>query len=161
MIAILVYIIVAVLILAGIIGSILPFLPGPPLIFFGALIYGFYDKFDKVNFIILSILLAMVLGSIILDFISGALGAKKAKASAMAVGGTILGGLVGLLFFNFIGLIVGTFAGAFIAELVFARSGSSKALKVGLSSLLGFLTGAVAKVLISIIMIIIFLLAVF
>jgi len=99
MVAILIYIIVAILILAGIIGSILPFLPGPPLIFFGALIYGFYDKFDKVNFIILSILLVMVLGSIILDFISSALGAKKAKASAMAVGGTILGGLVGLLFF--------------------------------------------------------------
>ena len=57
MVAILIYIIVAILILVGIIGSILPFLPGPPLIFFGALIYGFYDKFDKVNFIILSILL--------------------------------------------------------------------------------------------------------
>jgi uncharacterized protein len=161
MITILVYIIVAVLMLAGIVGSFLPLLPGPPLIVLGALIYGFYDKFDKVDFKIIGFLILLALISFVLDFISGALGAKKAKVSSAAIGGTILGGLVGLIFFNFGGLIVGTFLGAFIAELIFAKKGGKQALKAGLSSLIGFLAGAAVKVLIAIIMVIFFLLAVF
>jgi uncharacterized protein YqgC (DUF456 family) len=96
-----------------------------------------------------------------MDFLSSIIGAKKFGASHWSAFASAVGGLLGLIAFNFIGLILGIFLGAFIVELVFGESGFKKSLKVGIGSLLGFITGIFLQVFIALVMTIIFLTAIF
>src|SRR3546814_11449255 len=110
------YIIAAILVLVGLAGIILPALPGIPLIFAGMLLAAWTDGFDKIGVGLLVALGVLTLLSVAVDFWAAAVGARRVGASRMAIIGAVIGTFAGL-FFGPLGLFVGPFAGAVIAQL--------------------------------------------
>lgn len=141
-----------VLMLLGLVGSVLPALPGSPLILLGALIYAWHTDFSVIRWIDLIVLAALALAGQGLDYAATAAGAKKYGASPWGMAGAFVGGIIGLCMASVIGLVIGAFTGAIILEIV--RGGELKnSVKVGYGTLVGFLCGAVGKALIACIMI--------
>src|SRR5215211_8621570 len=112
-----------ILMFVGLLGSVLPGLPGVPLIFLSALLYAILTDFRSVGAAMLVVLGIFAAIALVADFVATSYGARRFGASNWgtvggAVGG-IAGALIGLLFLgigSLLGLILGTIAGVFIAE---------------------------------------------
>jgi uncharacterized protein YqgC (DUF456 family) len=132
-----------VLIVVGIAGTILPALPGPILVFAGFVLGAWAGGFDRVGPATL-LLLAVLTGlTYLVDLGATARGVRRAGASRRAVFGSVLGLLAGIPF-GLVGLLIGPFAGALIAELT-VRNDMRSAGRAGLAAWIGFLVGSVAK----------------
>ncbi len=146
------YIIAAILVLAGLAGIILPALPGIPLIFTGMLLAAWTDGFDKVGVGLLVALGVLTLLSVAVDFWAAAVGAKRVGASRLAIIGAVVGTFAGL-FFGPLGLFVGPFAGAVAGELLHGRrldaGGVGLATKVGFGTWLGIVFGIALKLMLA------------
>ncbi|RZA18701.1 MAG: DUF456 family protein [Lysobacteraceae bacterium] len=142
------YLLAIALILVGLVGTVVPALPGLPLVFAGMLLAAWADGFSNVPVWVLVVLGLLTLLSLAIDFWATALGAKRVGASRMAVIGAMLGTLGGLLL-GPLGLLLGPFAGALAGELLHRRSlGAAHlgdAAKIGLGTWLGILFGVVLK----------------
>ena len=143
----------------GVLGTILPALPGAPLIWLGMLIYGFFVKFQNLPLVFYIGQGLVVLLIFLIDYLASIWGVRRYGGSKEAVWGSVLGGLLGILVLGPFGLIFGPFVGAVVGEL-YRRSSLDKALEVGMGTLLGFLGGAVLKLSIEAVMIIWFFMAV-
>jgi uncharacterized protein len=137
------WIVAIVLVLAGIAGSVLPALPGVPLVFIGLLLGAWIDHFQKVGWFTLVVLGLLTLLSFAVDFLATSMGAKRVGASKWAVAGSALGTLAGL-FFGIPGLILGPFLGAVAGELL-ARRGQRQAVRSGFGAWIGLLVGTAGK----------------
>ena len=112
-----------VLMLVGLIGSVVPGLPGVTLMFLSALVYAILTDFQTVGVAILIVLFVFAAIAVVADFVATSYGARRFGASNWgtvggAVGG-LAGALIGLLFLgigSLLGLILGTIAGVFIGE---------------------------------------------
>jgi uncharacterized protein len=129
------YIIAALLVIVGVLGTILPALPGLPLVFAGLLLAAWTDGFQHVSGWTMGVLGVITALAMTLDFIAGLMGTMLGAAI-----GTVVG-----IFFGLIGLILGPFVGALIAELIY-REDLREASKAGFGAWLGLLMGTVAKV---------------
>lgn len=138
------YVLAAVMVLVGIAGTILPALPGLPLVFFGLLLAAWHDGFTHVSGWTMGVLGFITAGAMLLDFVAGLLGTKVAGASKWAMLGAAIGTIVGI-FFGLPGLLFGPFVGALVAELIY-RENLGEATRAGLGAWLGLLMGAVAKI---------------
>lgn len=150
-------ILAAVLVLIGLAGTLLPILPGVPLIFMGLLVAAWADNFQHVGAVTLTILGVLTAVAIAADFLASALGAKKLGASPKAVVGATLGAIVGM-FFGLPGLVLGPFVGAVVGELS-AKRELLQAGKSGLGTWLGLLLASVAKLTLSFLMLGVFITA--
>lgn len=137
------YVLAALLVIVGLIGSVLPALPGVPVVFIGLLLAAWADGFAHVGAFTLFLLAALAVAAIAIDFVAGVLGAKKVGASRHAVIGAALGTVIGL-FFGIPGIIFGPFLGALLGELL-AGGTLRKAGGVGVGAWLGFVVGSLAK----------------
>lgn len=135
----------------GIAGTVIPALPGAPLVFGGLLLAAWADGFQKVGLPTLSVLALLTAASVGIDFAAASLGATRVGASRQAVIGAAAGTIAGL-FFGLPGLVVGPFAGAAIGEYL-ARRNIAQAGKAGLGSWLGFVFGTFAKLVIAFLMV--------
>lgn len=147
----------ALLLLAGLAGVILPVLPGIPLMFAGMLLVAWGDGFNHLGTGTLVVLGILTLVAILVDLVASLLGARRVGASRMALVGAALGTLVGL-FFGIPGILLGPFAGAFLGELWHSRHGGIAA-KVGIGTWFGLVLGAIVKIGIAFLMLGIFALA--
>jgi len=138
------FVLSAVLILVGIIGTVVPALPGVPLVFAGMLLAAWADHFQHVGTITLVVLGVLCLLALVIDFVAGLLGAKRVGASPHAIWGAMLGTIVGL-FFGVPGLVFGPFLGAVAGELL-VGSRLERAAHVGVGTWLGLLFGTLAKI---------------
>ena len=138
------FILSAVLILVGILGTVVPALPGVPLVFAGMLLAAWADHFQHVGTITLVVLGVLCLLALAIDFVAGLLGAKRVGASPHAIWGAMLGTIVGL-FFGLPGLVFGPFLGAVAGELLIG-SRLERAAHVGVGTWLGLLFGTLAKI---------------
>ena len=138
-----------ILLLVGIVGCVLPVLPGQILAWASLLMLQFKSgpPFTAKFIIVWALITAAVT---ILDYIVPLWGTKKLGGSKYGIWGAALGLLVGI-FFPPIGLIIGPFAGAFVGEMI-AGKDSNTAFKSGLGSFIGFLTGTLLKLIISFVM---------
>ncbi len=129
--------------LLGLLGCVLPMLPGPPIAYGAMLLLHFTDK---VQFSVkqLVIWLLLVVAVQVLDFVIPMLGTKYSGGTEWGKRGCFIGTIAGLFFMPW-GIIVGPFLGALVGELLAGRS-STDALRSGFGSLMGFLFGTVAKV---------------
>lgn len=145
------YILAALLILGGLAGNILPALPGIPMIFGGIWLVAAVDSYERLGLWWLLIIGALGIVGIVMDFVAGALGAKRVGASKLALWGAAIGTIVGM-FFGIAGLILGPFIGALIGELM---SGNSvlRSAHVGVGTWIGLLFGTLVKLVISFVMI--------
>lgn len=138
------YLLAAALVLLGLAGTVLPALPGVPLVFAGmwlAAWAGHYQQVGPAMLIALGVLTAM---SVVIDLLATAIGARRVGASRMAVAGAVIGTFVGL-FFGLPGLLAGPFVGALVGELVHGRR-VRQAARVGLGTWLGILVGTALKI---------------
>lgn len=146
-----VVILVVALMIAGLAGSVLPLVPGTPLILLGAFLYALATHFERLDALQLAILAGLTLVSYALEQLSSAFGARKLGGSRWAAAGALLGGIVGL-FFGLPGVVVGPIVGAVGFELLY-RKELRTGLRSGLGAVVGMLLGAVAKLSIAIIMV--------
>lgn len=144
-----------ILMFIGLIGTFLPAIPGPGLIFFTSLIYGIITKFEKLSITSLVILLILSILTIVLDNVTSLITTKKVGGSRYGIMGAIAGGIIGFLSLNFIGLIIGQFVGTIIGELIIRRN-FNDSFKIGAAGFIGYLIGVVLNSTIAVIMIVIF-----
>lgn len=144
------YILIAlgiIFMISGILGGVLPVLPGPPLSYIGLLLLHITGKYEfSSQFLI--VWAAVTVAVYTLDYVIPVWGTKKFGGSKRGVWGSIIGLVVGLFFFPPFGIIIGPFLGAVIGELTLGKD-SGAALKSGFGSFVGFLTGTILKLITS------------
>jgi uncharacterized protein YqgC (DUF456 family) len=114
----------------GLIGCIVPGIPGPPLNLVSLLLLEIATRGSySINFYIIWGLITVA--TIILDYIFPIISAKKFKASNYGIWGSVIGMIIGIVFFPPFGMITGLFLGAILGELIAGRKGAD-AMKVGL-----------------------------
>ena len=137
-----------VLVLLGIVGSVLPVLPGPILGWFGLLSI-YLSSWVPVNRYVLGITLVLSLAIFILDYIIPSLGARRYGGSKKGATGATLGMIAGLLLPIPLGFVIGAFAGAFIGEIIHQHNDLKRAWRSAVGSFMGFLTSTGLKLLVS------------
>lgn len=137
------YMVAGLLVLLGLAGVVLPALPGMPLLFAGLLLAAWADGFQRVGWVMLTLLGVLTLLSFLVDFLATVFGAKRVGASRKALWGSLLGSVAGL-FFMPIGLFVGPFVGALAGEYWHGQQ-LQQATRVGLGTWLGIILGTAAK----------------
>lgn len=156
------YLLAALMVVVGVIGTVLPALPGVPLVFAGLLLAAWADGFDKVGWAPLVVLGVLTALSLVVDFWATAKGAKRVGASRLAVIGSVLGMLAGLFLGPF-GIFIGAFAGAVGGELLHRRSLGQQdlgaAARIGAGTWLGIVLGIALKLAVAFTMLGIFALA--
>jgi hypothetical protein len=150
----LLWILAVVLVAAGLLGIVLPALPGHVLIFAGLALAAWADGFARVGFWTLAVIGAIALASYTIDFAAAAMGVRRLGATPRAMTGAAVGTLLGL-FFGLPGIVIGPFLGAVVGELTatrdFARAG-----KAGMAAWIGFVVGVAIKVSLAFLMVAIF-----
>ena len=153
-------IIVAVmLVVVGIAGTVLPMLPGVPLVFAGLLLAAWHGGFDQVSILTMLIIAAIAAMAWAVDFVASIATAKKAGASKYALWGAGIGAVVGIAG-GIVGLIIGPAIGAIIGELITHKSTSkeatTKATTVGIAAGLGFVLALAVKIVLVLTMLAVF-----
>ena len=110
------WILAGVIIITGLVGTIVPVLPGIPIILAGLVLAAWSTGFEPVGWGTIAVLGALTGLSVLIDFLAAALGAKRLGASQRAFWGATIGAVVGI-FFGLFGIILGPFIGAVAAEL--------------------------------------------
>lgn len=153
----LLWVLTAGLIILGVLGTVLPVLPGTALVLAGVILGAWIDDFARVSVGTVVLIGVLAVLAWVLEWVAGLLGAKQAGASRQAlVGaaiGTVLGlamGLVGVLFMPLLGAAAGEFL---------ARRDQNRAMRVGLATWFGLLAGMLAKVVLAFTMVGVFIAA--
>jgi uncharacterized protein YqgC (DUF456 family) len=145
----------SLIILVGLIGTVLPILPGAPLIFVGAFLYALVEGFQAVGWPTLVVLGVLALLATTADLWASSVGARMGGASGWSVVFGLLGGFVGLLVFSLPGAILGALAAVILTEIVH-QDDWRQALKAGTGWIVGWLLSTFLQVAIGLIMVAIF-----
>lgn len=128
--------------LVGIVGSVVPLLPGPPLSFVGLLILQLREQSSfTLKFLLIWLVIVIIIA--ILDYVVPIYGTKKFGGSKYGMWGCAFGLIAGL-WFGPLGIILGPFIGAFVGEMM-ATEQSDKALKAAFGSFIGFVFSTLIK----------------
>jgi uncharacterized protein YqgC (DUF456 family) len=131
------------LIVTGLLGCLLPVLPGPPFSFLGLLLLHFTKFADfTVTLLIVTAVLAIIVT--VLDYVVPIWGTKKFGGSKAGQWGATIGMIIGMIFLGPLGLIFGPLVGAIIGELIKGTE-SRQALRAGFGAFIGFLLGVGLK----------------
>jgi len=138
-----------ILMVLGIIGCLVPVLPGPPLSFLGLILlhltrFGHFTTPTLITFGAIAVIVT------VLDYIVPVWGTRRFGGSKYGTRGATIGLVIGL-FLGPMGIILGPLIGAFVGEMIF-RDDLAYAFKAGFGSLLGFLTGIGLKLAASLVM---------
>lgn len=131
-------------VVAGLLGTVYPALPGLGLMFGGAWLLAYTGDYQVIGSTTLIFLAIITISGTAMDYLAGMLGAKFTGASKEAVWGALIGGIIGA-FFALPGLLLGPLLGSAAGEL-WARKNLWSAGKVGLGTFIGFIIGVVAKI---------------
>lgn len=137
--------------LAGIVGCFLPVIPGPPLSW-GALLLLYFFGNGEMSLKFLLIWLGITIVVTILDYVVPAQFTRLTGGSKAAGRGSLVGLLLGLIFFPPWGMIAGAFLGALLAEVFINRSSVADSVKPALGSFAGFFFGTFIKLVASVLM---------
>lgn len=148
------WIIATLIVISGLIGVVVPALPGIPIMLAGLVLAAWSTGFDPVGWGTIGVLAALTALSVLIDFLAAAFGAKRQGASPRAFWGATLGAVVGL-FFGLAGIVLGPFIGAVAAELTSGR-GAQQAGRSGYGVWIGLILGTAAKLAIAFLMLGIF-----
>ena len=145
------WLLAGLIVIAGLAGTVIPALPGVPLVFAGLFVSAWIGHFETIGWFMVGILALLAIVAWAVDFLAGALGAKYLGASSRAFWGATFGAIVGI-FFGLPGIILGPFIGAVLGEL----SGGSDLRQSGRSGVgawLGMVVATAAKLGIAFLMI--------
>jgi uncharacterized protein YqgC (DUF456 family) len=147
----LLYVLGALAVLIGLIGVVIPVLPGSVALWGGVWLIAWAGDYQRVGAPTLVVTGVLALLIVAADWAATALGAKAFGASRWAVAGATLGLVIGL-FLGPVGIILGPVVGAVALEL-WKDPNLEKALQAGVGTLIGFLAGSVVKVLLAFLLI--------
>jgi len=136
-------------IVVGVLGSLLPILPGPPISYAGILLLHF-SKYAQYGTRFLILFGALTVIVAVLDYVVPVWGTKKFGGSKYGTWGATLGVLIGL-FFGPLGIILCPFLGAVAGELLYGKK-LNEAFRAGFGSFIGFITGTLMKLVLSVIL---------
>lgn len=144
-----------VLMAVGLVGTVVPVLPGILLVFGATLLYAVVTGFERVGVGHVLLFAALTALAMLLGFAARALGARAFGATRWGVVGAVVGLLVGLLFAGPLGLILGPLLGAIVLE---ALSGQPlrQAARSGVGAAVGFLLGTAAELTLALVIVISF-----
>lgn len=145
------WVLAALVVIAGLAGTIIPALPGIPLIFVGLFIVAWIDDFTVMGWTAVGILAVLTLIGWLIDLVAGALGARYLGASQRAFWGATIGALVGM-FFGLAGIILGPFIGAVLGEISGGRDVLHSS-RVGVGTWIGMVVATAVKLAIAFLMI--------
>jgi uncharacterized protein YqgC (DUF456 family) len=137
------WLLASMLVAGGLAGSVLPGLPGVPLVFAGLLVGAWADDFQRVTWLTLTVLGLLTITSFAIDVLATALGAKRVGATKLAVFGAMIG-TVGGVFLGIPGLIFGPFVGAVGGEML-SHGKVEQATRAGFATWMGLIFGTLAK----------------
>ncbi|WP_299087878.1 DUF456 domain-containing protein [uncultured Metabacillus sp.] len=135
------------------VGLVYPIIPSVVFIVAGFVLYGFLFDFSKLTitfWIIEGMFVAILFAA---DYLTNLVGVKKFGGSKAAIWGSTIGLIIGPFVIPILGIILGPFIGAIIAELIVHKKDFSSSMKSGVGSLIGFISGVVAKGVLQLIMI--------
>lgn len=137
-----------VFLISGLVGCVVPGVPGPPFSFLALVLLSAAKRWEpfSLNFLIVMALLTIVVTA--LDYVVPAAGAKKFGASKYGFWGAVIGMLIGIIFFPPLGMIIGAFLGAIAGEMVIGKQ-SYDALKAGWGVFVGIMFGMILKLIAS------------
>jgi uncharacterized protein YqgC (DUF456 family) len=130
--------------LAGVAGCVLPFLPGPLLSFLALIILNLARDWQPFSVTFLLVMAGIAAILTILDYVVSAAGAKKYGASKAGLWGSIVGMIIGMIFFPPLGIFAGALVGAVIGEIAIGKK-TGEAFRVGWGVFVGNLIGAAFK----------------
>jgi len=145
------WLLAGLIVLAGLAGTVVPALPGVPLVFAGLFVGAWIGNFEVVGWATVGVLASLAIAAWIVDFVAGAAGARYLGASSRAFWGAAIGALAGL-FFGLAGMLLGPFIGATLGEL----SGGSDMVqsgRAGIGAWLGMVVATAVKLAIAFLMI--------
>jgi len=137
------------LLLLGIIGCIIPVIPGLPISYVGLLVFNFFSSYS-INDNVLLFMALLVIAVTIFDLWVQFYFVQKFGGAKKAVNGSIIGLILGVLFLPPFGLIIGPFLGAFLGAISEDNSDTYKAIKIALGALVGFFVGVMFKLSVSV-----------
>jgi uncharacterized protein YqgC (DUF456 family) len=140
----------------GLVGTIVPGLPGILLVFVGALVYAVGTGFQVIGVGHLAVFGALTLVGLALDIVANVVGARAFGASKWGLVGAALGAIVGLFVAPPIGLLVGPLVGAVALEALSGRT-LRQAFHSGVGAMLGFFLGVAVEIALAATIIVIFL----
>ena len=130
--------------LLGTAGTVLPVLPGMPLVLLGMVIYGAVHGFAAIGTDLVFLAIVLTLISLVLDYPAVMLGAGRARASRQGMLGGLVGGVVGVAILGWIGLLLGPPIGVVLGEVSSGRS-LDQGLRVALATVVGMAAAAVLR----------------
>jgi len=142
---------VILLMLVGLVGSVVPLLPGTTLILLAALLQKWLLP-DTITWMAVGWIIAIWVLSVLADLGCTMLGTKLLGGGKWGMAGASGGALAGM-FFSLPILLLGTMAGAFVAERWMGKKTDKEALKAGAGAAVGFLLSSVAKLACAIVMV--------
>jgi uncharacterized protein YqgC (DUF456 family) len=149
------WLLAALTVIAGLAGTVVPALPGVPLVFAGLFIGAWIDHFEIVGWTTIGVLAVLTVIAVVVDFVASAAGARYLGAGSRAFWGATAGAVVGI-FFGIPGMRLGPFIGAVLGELSggndLVRSG-----RAGVGAWLGMVVATAVKLAIAFLMIGLFL----
>jgi hypothetical protein len=129
-----------ILAIVGLIGCVLPIIPGPVLSFISLIILSFIKDWEPFSAAFLIVMAGLMILVSALDYVVPSIGAKKAGASKTGIWLSIIGMVLGIFFFPPWGIFFGAFFGGVIGEVWAGREGK-EALRVGWGILWGNMIG--------------------
>jgi len=126
--------------LMGLIGCILPVIPGPPLSFFSLIILSYAKNWEPFSVTFLIVIAGLTILATVVDYVIPAIGAKKYGASKLGIWGSIIGMIFGLFIFPPWGMLIGAIIGALAGELAGGKKGK-KALQASWGVFVGNIMG--------------------
>lgn len=151
---------IVVMFLVGLIGLVFPIIPSVLFTIGGIILYGLLFTFEPFNWVFWLVQTLLVILLFVADYVANMLGVKKYGGTKAGIWGSTIGLLVGPFIIPFFGILIGPFVGAVIAELIVHRTSLATASKIGLGSVVGFISSTITKGLIQLFMIAYFLLVV-
>jgi len=146
---------VFLIMLVGLIGTVLPIIPGTVLILLAAFLYGLVEGFQVIGWPTLALLLVLTVIATSADLWVSSVGAKVGGASGWSVVIGLIGGLIGFVVFNLLGAILGAVLGVLLTEII--RLGDwRRALKAGSGWMVGWLLSTVVQLGLGLVMVAVF-----
>jgi uncharacterized protein YqgC (DUF456 family) len=153
----LLWILAALLVLAGLAGLVVPFLPGAPLLLAGLVVAAWAEGFQHVGIWAIVLMAVLALLTYVADILAGAVGARRFGASPRSMAGATVGAVVGI-FFGLPGVLLGPFMGALLGEYAVRRD-LRQAGRAGIGATVGLAIAVAAKVALAFSMLGVFVLA--
>jgi uncharacterized protein len=152
--------IIIVLMILAFVGLIYPILPSVVFLIGSFILYGVFFSFEPFSWLFWTVQVLFVVLLFGADYMANLIGVKKFGGTKAGIWGSTIGLLVGPFVIPVIGILIGPFLGAIIGEWVVHRSNLKTAVKVGVGSVVGFISSVVTKGIIQIVMAVYFFFAI-